>query len=483
MFSTSWGLLLGYLLAYILIPLIPGIMAVHLLVGKHVRGTLLYLIGRFAWVGVVGYGLFLMQFIRFGVDWIAYIVLLTLLLIGLIIKAKFSWWNLKDLSTSLQIKLPWKNALQDWHHRSSLSKTIIVVISLFLIAFLVTSFLFVMHFPSYGDDAFGNWHLPVINMLYDGGIHIFGQASEILARWRLGYPIMIPTFQALIATILGGYNDIYINLFPWLALLFFIGTVKTYIFARTKNIFSALLWPVLIISLPLVFLHTTQGYMDLLSALYAALAIIFLYQWLGEEGNQKDFFLWVLFLSILSYVKNDGFIVYMIGILLALVVYFLLYRYEAREKLQIFSKSSTWITIVAIILFFIAPFTFLKSYYHLGFNQAAGAATGLWLASTIHWEIFPAIRKTIWSMNNFSIAPLLLVWLVLSMIFDRKKIYKTQRFLLLAPLMILAIFMAVFLFTENYKFVLDQTTSNRVFTMVLAILFSYIGLLFHAEKE
>lgn len=77
-----------------------------------------------------------------------------------------------------------------------------MLVGLCIIAFIVTTFIFVTHFPSYADDAFGNRHLPVINMVYDGGAKIFGQAGEILGRGRLGYPVMIPMMQAFIARVM-----------------------------------------------------------------------------------------------------------------------------------------------------------------------------------------------------------------------------------------------------------------------------------------
>lgn len=483
MFSTSIGLLLCYLIAYIFVPLIPGIISVHLIAWTHLRGRIFYFVSWFVGVGVVGYGLFLSQFVRFGVDRAAYIWLILLLLIALIIRMRCQKWTWKQLCQTWKIELPFNDIRADWAGRSTLSKTIVVLLSLFVCAFIVTTFVFVAHFPSYADDAFGNWHLPVINILYDGGIKIFGQATEILGRARLGYPIMIPTFQAFITHIAGGYNDIYINLFPWLSVVFFLGLIKTYIFTHTKSLLHALLWPALVISLPLIFMHTTQGYMDLLSALYTVLAIIFFYQWIGEEGKTSDLLIGATFLSILSYVKNDGFVVYMMWVLIALALYFIMYRKVAAEKLKIFTRSSTWIALIIIVLFFIAPFTFIKSYYHLGFNQAAGANAGLGLASLIHWEIFPVLWKTIYAMNNFSLAPFLMVGVILHMLVEHKKVLRQKWFLLLAPVVILCIFLAVFLFTENYKFVLDQTTSNRVLTMVLVIFFSYVALLRDVAAE
>lgn len=258
MFSTSLGLLLGHLLAYILVPLIPGVIALHLLSGKHLRGAMFYLVSWFTGVAVVGYGLFLLQFVRFGVDRLAYIILVVALLILLMVRMRTEGRKLKDLAASWKIVFPLHDLKHNWNQRSALSKAMVVVLSLLIIVFLITSFVFVTNFPSYADDAFGNWHLPVMNILYDGGIKIFGQVGEILARARLGYPLMIPSFQAFVSYVMGGYNDIYVNIFPWLAVLAFIGISKTFVYERTKDMLKALVGPAIIVSLPLIFMHTTQ---------------------------------------------------------------------------------------------------------------------------------------------------------------------------------------------------------------------------------
>ena len=105
--------------------------------------------------------------------------------------------------------------------------------------------------------------------------------------------------------------------------------------------------------------------MDLLSAIYTAIAIMFIYQWVSVEGKKSDFILGIAFLCILSYIKNDGFIVYMLGVLIALAIYFVIQRKHLLPKLSLFKKTSTWVYILALILFFIVPFTFLKFHYNL----------------------------------------------------------------------------------------------------------------------
>jgi hypothetical protein len=67
------------------------------------------------------------------------------------------------------------------------------------------------------------------------------------------------------------------------------------------------------------------------------------------------------------------------------------------------------------------------------------------------------------------------------MLLTRKKIHALSWFPVIQFLVLIGIFLAVFLFTENYKFVLDQTTVNRVFTMAIIVFFSSFGLMFDEE--
>ena len=87
------------------------------------------------------------------------------------------------------------------------------------------------------------------------------------------------------------------------------------------------------------------------------------------------------------------------------------------------------------------------------------------------------------SMNNFSVAPVLLLVTIIRAIIYRKRLSRASALLLIAPIVILGIFLAVFLFTESYKFVIDQTTSNRVFTMVLVIFLSFLPVVLHKHEN
>ncbi|MBP6910866.1 hypothetical protein KBC03_04735 [Patescibacteria group bacterium] len=287
MFSTSIGLLLAHLAAYIILPLIPGIIAARIIIDDRLRGWLYYIMSWFLGVGVLSCGLFLLQFVRFGIDRLAYLILVVALVIILIIRIALTKITRKALRKTLRVSC--KCDVRKGKNKSH--KIITVLLALYILIFAAVTFFFVTHLPSYADDSFGNRHLPVVNILYDGGVHIFGELGNILGRGRMGYPIMIPTMQAFISGALGGYNDIYINLFPRLSTILFCLFIGIYVYKKKQNFLLSLIGPALIISLPLIFTHTTQGYMDLLSALYTALAVVAFFERLHEGSSRDDFLL------------------------------------------------------------------------------------------------------------------------------------------------------------------------------------------------
>gem|GEM_PF-2084381 len=237
MFDTSLGLLLAHLGAYIILPLIPGMIAAWILIDDRFKGRLYYIISWFIGIGVLSYGLFLLQFIRFGIDRMAYAMLLLFLIVVLVIRVQSTRMTWRRLLTVLPVSL----RITGRKAKSGRQKAGIVALGLFIVTFVITTFVFVTSFPSYGDDAFGNRHLPVMNILYDGGVHIFGETSEILGRGRLGYPIMIPSMQAFISNVLGGYNDIYNNLLPWMLFTMFSLFIGIYVYLKKRNLLSALI--------------------------------------------------------------------------------------------------------------------------------------------------------------------------------------------------------------------------------------------------
>lgn len=480
MFEASFLLGLKHLLINIVLPLIPGILFLWIFFGKKFSGMLLYILSWFLGVGVIAFSMFNLQFVHFGIGVGEYLLILWILLAVFVGKLLYKKLSFKTYISTLKIKNIFSDIRHSFDHLSNIEKIFTWIIAILWLGFLVITFIRSTHFPTYADDSFGNWNGPAYNIYTDGGVKLFGEKAEILGRGRLGYPIYIPIYKAVVSDAAGDFNDIYINIWQWLVFFGMILFVFTITFAKTKNIFYSLLPIWLIVSLPLVFFHVGEWYMELASAAYSLLAIWALWKFL-EEYEYAYISLALLSWFILSYVKNDGFVIYLPGILLAFVIV-LLTKKTLVKVIQSFFKDTYNILISAFFfVFFFLPFLIIKNYYHLGFNQAAWAESWIGVTSTVHREIFNVFPGIFMQMDNYNSILIILVLLAWLVIKKWKHLTDSSKFLLYAPIFVLVLLLLVFLLTENYLFALNQTTINRVFTIVFVLLFSFSWYLF-AEK-
>ncbi|MDD5213788.1 MAG: hypothetical protein PHG82_05170 [Candidatus Gracilibacteria bacterium] len=479
MFETSILLLLKALIINIIIPIITGILFIYLFFGTKFRGIILYIISFFIGTGVIAFSLFNLQFIYFGIGILEYLLLNIFLLLALIIKIFYKKQNFGNYIQALKISYENINL-----NEINLSQKLVVIFgSIFVVISSIISFLYVANFPSYADDAFGNWHIPVLNIYEDSGVKIFGDKSEILGKGRLGYPIFIPIYKVIIADFFGGINDIYINLWQYLSFILFLIFVFYISIEKTKNPFYSILPLILILGLPLVFFHSVEGYLDLACAIYSVFSIYFLYLFL-EKKDYDYLSMGLLFGFILSSIKNDGLVVYFAGIIIAFIIILVLKKEFKKIVLNSIKEKTMIIKSGFFALWFLIPFIAIKSYYGLGYNQAAGEAAGVGVSDKIHSEIFSMFSPIFLKMDNFNLALIFIAiigYIVLKNI--KKNIENNNLFIILSAVMIFLVLIAVFLFTENYLWVMNQTTVNRVFTMVFIILFAFTGFLLHEKKD
>lgn len=475
MFETGLLLLLKALLLNILIPLIPWMIFIFILFGAKYKWFILYFISWFIWVWVVSFGLFNLAFIHFWVSIIEYFIILAVLIVVFIWKILIYKQKLSEYTESLKINLNiYSDIWTDFQKQSRTTKGFIISLFIYSILFVLFSFFTTISFPSYSDDSFGNWNMPAVNILYDGWVKMTWPQTEILWRWRLGYPIYIPIYKALISSVFWWWNDIYIKLFQFLAFAIFCKFIFVATFEEKKDTLLSMIPVWLICWLPLMYFHIIDSYLDIPCWIYSILSIYYLYKYL-QNSDFKDFSLWLLFWFILSYIKNDWFVVYLAWILIAFAI-ILFKSWRVKSFFQEFKKRDNIITTIFNTLFFFIPFFALKSYLNLGWNQAAGQQTWAWLTS-MHSEIFWIFPEIFFNEDNFSLI-LIILW-VMTYFYIKKKSYKDNslNFLVLAFLMIFLILIAVFLFTENFLFALNQTTINRVFTVAFIIILSFSGLI------
>lgn len=477
MFTSGWGALVVALLVNILIPLIPWILCMRLCFWTKRNGWLLYLISRFVWVGVIAHFLFTSQLVRFSVGVGQYVLLLALLLGALGIKLFVTKKSVRTYMSSLAISGTGMQLWKSFQDLTSGYKLVTVWLLISILRFLGNAFVFTTHFPTYADDSFWNWNKPIVNILHDGGVHLFGDKEVILARGRLGYPIHIPMYKSFLSELLGGYNDIYTDLFQRLSVFFVICFLGCVTWKKTKNIFWSLLPGALIISLPLVFLHTVESYHDLPVTLYAVLTAYFFFVYI-DENDFDALGLGVLLTTIMANIKIEWLLMYAAAVVCSvLVILFVQGTLYARVR-ELFKKSDELMRLGAYLLFFLLPFQLVRISHGLGLNPSS-LETGEVLDSSVHREIFGTFKAIFLEADNYGVALLLLV--VITTFFRpslKKKEYTTLYFFLV-PVMLFVFFTLVFLLTNNYQWVLNQTTVNRVYTMVFVILFAFIWLYAH----
>lgn len=96
------------------------------------------------------------------------------------------------------------------------------------------------------------------------------------------------------------------------------------------------------------------------------------------------------------------------------------------------------------------------------------------LDQTIHREIFKYFKPIFLQEDNYGAALLLVLWSLYLLVRAIKKKDLSAVFLLGIPVVLFILFTLVFLLTNNYQRVLNQTTVNRVYTMCFVVLFAFI---------
>lgn len=482
MFETSLGLLLKHLILNLIIPFIPWLFFIRIFYGQKFKWLLLYILSRFLWAWVIGFSLLNIQLIYFWL-WIReYFIILILLLFILILKIYFKKQSIKSYIKTLKIKNIFPEIKTSFVGLSIIEKIFTIIMLIYSFHFICISGIYCFNLPTYGVDSFPNRNGPAFSIYLDWWIKYFWEKSEILWRWRLWYPIQIPAYKALLSDFAWWLNDIYFNIRQRFVFLFWLLFIFSITFDKTKNLFKSMLPIWLIISMPLIYFHSFDWYMDLPNITYCMISARMFYLYL--EKNDFDYFsLGLLFWIITAYIKNDGFVVYFPWLLIALfIILFLKKRLKSTIKWFLKDKDNLLKSIWYIIYFFL-PFLIIKIINGLWFNQAAwDLQSWIWLSKVIHWKIFPFFWHMFFELDNYNLI-LIILLLIFVAAFYKKKISDSSMLFLYTAIIVFLILIAVFLFTKDYEYLLNQTTGNRVFTMCFIVILGFCWFLLDGANK
>lgn len=425
-------------------------------------------------ISILSIGVLLVFYLKLGKGWLALslayglgtaIISLELFLYFVIFRLSFSViiFYFIGLQTLIALGLlvkknNWqKNFVFVWQKKYWL----ILVLGLMVAGFLSLNFFQAISRPALAYDGISFWSMRAKMLLVDKKV-IFDQTSynylsSLASRNYPWHSSLVEYWFRLL-----GSSGAWLNLIFW---SYFVSLVILIISAvrRWLGAWQGLLAGLLLATMPLIFYHAYNNYADLVLAYYSAFAMFFLIEWL-MHNDKKSLILAGFFSGFTLFIKNDG-----VFCVLAFVLSLLLAKLFKLAKVNWQYIGYTLLAVVLPIL----PWLVFKFIYHLGLANTDGAFA--W-----HPEIFKALYQALFVGNNWN------VWwpiFIITSLFLVKKIFFQK---ILLPAWLMFIFMssgivAVYLFTEHYRWAIDHTALSRTIIplvpMSILLLFSSLSFL------
>ncbi|MPM13791.1 hypothetical protein SDC9_60150 [bioreactor metagenome] len=326
----------------------------------------------------------------------------------------------------------------------------------FIIASLIIILIPIMLLPLREWDARSIWffHAKMIYSANSIGVNA-GWLEPQIAFSHPDYPNLIPALAAQITTLFGFWNEY----LPKLSLFFVFFPIPFMLF-RYKHHLVNFIFLTLIMLLPANAL-LWSGYMDGYFAIYFAFSILFFSRFIISL-KEVDLISFAVCLIFLLYLKNEGMLTLICGVLLV-VVYLFTFKRPLRD-LKIFTRFP-FISFMAGLLFPIIYWSGLKASWNLQNDLQLGSFESIKLFIE---RLQDGTLRLLLKQAFFQICFALMALLVILLFVQIKKIYIPKQFflVLLFPFLYALGIISVYLLTP-YDIVWHLTTSiSRTFLAV-----------------
>lgn len=332
----------------------------------------------------------------------------------------------------------------------------LIIFKLFSIFFLA------LDKPVINFDAWANWSLRSKAFYFEKGIPQDKDSQYFLGGGgRINYPLQVPIFEAWIYNAIGSWDDRFVKIIFPLYLLFFLIFFYSFIYQPIGST-KALIFSFIFISIPLISYHASADYADLPVGLYIGIATMILYLYLTKE-DKRYLLLSSLMFGFSGWIKNEGVFLFLITILVLVTTLI----YQKKIKWSIFLSS-----IFGVI--FLLPWLIFKSKLGLGMSNLDPAQELIGNLS-IHFEVIPNILKNLLSLSNFS-----LLWLVviIGVLFYQQQIKQSKLGIFITLIFCYFLgFIFIYLFTDNYIYLLDGTIGQRNLLTIAPFIFWVMALI------
>ncbi len=339
---------------------------------------------------------------------------------------------------------------------NSLLKQLLVLL---LAAWILAKLLFVLYegfyIPEHTSDSWEHWSLAAKFIFYEKGLqldpaveHFFGRDYMKIQR----YPLNVPLMQAWVSFCIGKASEVYMKI--WNA-VFFVGTVGLLYFSIRKraSLTASLLAAFFLSSVPLLTYHALTAYADLPLGFYAMGAMVCFWEYIESRKGERAGTAQLLVLvgactALCIWTKMEG-LFFAAAVSAVMVVYFWAKRVP-------FRRLAAYVSPIAFVA--LPWYIFLFS---IGVRVSYGEEKMVEETVTrgIHLQVLPVVLEQAFFSPNFN---LVFPFLFFLLIFGFKRIVRSDLWYLHAALLlVMAMFLAVYLGTENYRWVMNLTALDR----------------------
>ena len=346
-------------------------------------------------------------------------------------------------------------------------KTKEIIIVLLILIQLIFMFFNALTRPTAAFDSLAMWAYKAKVLFYEKRVDFNPDSFLYLGGGgHVNYPWLVPLSQFWRHEVAGEYNDLAVN---FIFVLFFIGVLALiyYFLKDYLDKFKSLVFVFFISTMPLFFYHGYNAYADLVLSFYALISFMYLFYWFAGRGDKFLIFAGIFF-GISFWVKNDAIIFIIASIPLVLA------RLTPPLRLRLKNIKILFYYAVSMVLP-IFPWLIFKRTYGLAVKNVESGIG-------FHPEAIKPFFASLFSQNSWNIW-----WFmaVVALIANFKKIIKSDA--LKSGWMFLAFsllgFFMLYLFTEEYKYVLDGTAVSRNILTLIPVSVAIAGLSFGNLKN
>ncbi len=399
--------------------------------------------------------------IRFSLHLFSAVQILTMILFGsLLFKSKYTFIELFEFRLSSEMGIPFLN-----NSKAQLILFLLLTSWILLKFFLITRTSYIL--PVFAWDSLENWSSAAKFFFYEKGLalehseeHFFGTGY----RTFLNYPLHVPLIQVWFSLCIGNIHEAYIKYWN---VIYFISVVGLLFFALKREVSAiiAIFAAFFLSSVPLLTFHATQAYADLPLSYYALAVTVYFRKYMKSEQKDANYGILTvmgLFAAFCLWTKIEG-VLFCLAFSTTLIFYLFLKRNGTKELLN---SICFYLLPISIISFSWFSFILL--------NSISGRGLEGFLTSGLHFEVFPIIWDQIMFSANFNI---IFIFFFTMLFLSIKSVFNSDlKYLLIALLLIMLMYLFIYVTTDNYKWVMDLAAINRNILTLIPMLY-YISAL------